>query len=40
MPAVCAFCGRAGKLTGEHVFGDWVGRIGLDGIRCRTVPAG
>lgn len=24
------FCGHAGKLTGEHVFGDWLARIGLD----------
>jgi hypothetical protein len=29
MPA-CAFCGFSGKLTGEHVFGDWLSRIGLD----------
>jgi hypothetical protein len=28
MPS-CAFCGFAGKLTGEHVFGDWLTRIGL-----------
>jgi hypothetical protein len=26
----CVFCGASGKLTGEHVFGDWVSRIGLD----------
>lgn len=25
----CAFCGSDGKLTAEHVFGDWLGRIGL-----------
>ena len=30
MPASCAFCGFTGKLTGEHVFGDWLRRIGLD----------
>ena len=30
MPAACAFCGRTGKLTGEHVLGDWLSRIGLD----------
>lgn len=29
MPS-CAFCGFTGKLTGEHVFGDWLSRIGLD----------
>lgn len=29
MPS-CAFCGFTGKLTGEHVFGDWISRIGLD----------
>jgi len=28
--ASCAFCGFTGKLTGEHVFGDWLTRIGLD----------
>jgi len=26
----CAFCGYRGKLTGEHVLGDWLSRIGLD----------
>lgn len=26
----CAFCEYRGKLTGEHVLGDWLGRIGLD----------
>jgi hypothetical protein len=30
MAATCAFCGRTGKLTGEHVLGDWLSRIGLD----------
>jgi hypothetical protein len=25
----CVFCGFSGKLTGEHVFGDWLTRIGL-----------
>jgi hypothetical protein len=25
----CPFCGLAGKLTAEHVFGDWLSRIGL-----------
>lgn len=25
----CVFCGAAGKLTAEHVFGDWLSRIGL-----------
>lgn len=28
--ATCAFCGYSGKLTGEHVLGDWLGKIGLD----------
>lgn len=31
----CAFCGASGKLTGEHVFGDWLSRIGLDVPECR-----
>lgn len=26
----CAFCGHSGKLTGEHVLGDWLTKIGLD----------
>jgi hypothetical protein len=26
----CAFCGYSGKLTGEHVLGDWLSKIGLD----------
>ena len=30
MAGTCAFCGFSGKLTGEHVFGDWLARIGLD----------
>jgi hypothetical protein len=25
----CIFCGAEGRLTGEHVFGDWLSRIGL-----------
>jgi hypothetical protein len=31
----CAFCGTSGKLTGEHVFGEWLSRIGLDVPECR-----
>lgn len=30
MPDVCAFCGSAGPLTREHLFGQWVSKIGLD----------
>lgn len=26
----CPFCGFTGKLTAEHVFGNWLSRIGLD----------
>ncbi|MFI7114796.1 hypothetical protein ACIBK9_51385 [Nonomuraea sp. NPDC050227] len=29
MARICAFCGFSGKLTGEHVFGGWLSRIGL-----------
>jgi hypothetical protein len=29
MPS-CPFCGFTGKLTAEHVFGNWLSRIGLD----------
>jgi hypothetical protein len=30
----CAFCGFYGKLTGEHLFGDWLTRIGLSSERA------
>jgi hypothetical protein len=30
LAATCAFCGTTGKLTGEHVLGDWLSLIGLD----------
>jgi hypothetical protein len=30
MASTCAFCGTTGKLTSEHVFGDWLTRIGLE----------
>lgn len=26
----CPFCGFTGKLIAEHVFGNWLSRIGLD----------
>ncbi len=26
----CTFCGYSGKLTGEHVLGDWLTKIGMD----------
>lgn len=26
---ICVFCGSAGVMTGEHVWGDWLARIGL-----------
>lgn len=26
----CVFCGTVGNLTKEHVFGAWIGRLGLD----------
>lgn len=26
----CAFCGSTGPLTREHVFGQWVSKVGLD----------
>ena len=29
MRRTCVFCGAAGPLTKEHVFGDWLSRIGL-----------
>lgn len=30
MAGTCVFCGFNGRLTGEHVFGDWLTRVGLD----------
>lgn len=30
MPASCAFCCSTKPLTREHVFGQWVSKIGLD----------
>jgi hypothetical protein len=30
MTRSCIFCGGEGPLTGEHVFGDWLTRIGVD----------
>lgn len=30
MTATCVFCGSSGTLTGEHVLGDWLSKIGLD----------
>ncbi|MDQ0923382.1 hypothetical protein QF038_001890 [Pseudarthrobacter sp. W1I19] len=30
MPSSCAFCGSTQPLTREHVFGQWVSKIGLD----------
>jgi hypothetical protein len=38
MPRTCAFCGETARLTGEHVFGNWLSRIGLqlDPVAHRT----
>jgi hypothetical protein len=30
MTDACAFCGSIGPLTREHIFGQWVSKIGLD----------
>ena len=30
MPDSCAFCGSTEPMTREHVFGEWVSKIGLD----------
>jgi hypothetical protein len=40
LPSTCAFCGATGKLTGEHVLGDWLSRIGvnLDPVAHVTGP--
>lgn len=31
----CVFCGSTAPLTREHVFGQWVSRLGLDGSAVR-----
>lgn len=33
----CVFCGSHEPLTGEHVFGDWLSRIGLDDAPVEAV---
>ncbi len=33
----CAFCGTKGTLTREHVFGDWLSKIGLEGDAGETM---
>jgi len=30
MSTTCVFCGSSDTLTGEHVLGDWLSKIGLD----------
>jgi hypothetical protein len=37
MPRSCAFCNREGPLTGEHVYGHWLTRIGMDSTPRRHV---
>lgn len=40
MAAACVFCGSTGVMTGEHVLGDWLTRVGLahDPVEYRTGP--
>jgi hypothetical protein len=40
MPSSCAFCGSKEPLTREHVFGQWVSKIGLNlsPVRHRAGP--
>jgi hypothetical protein len=33
---VCIFCGRE-KLSGEHIFGDWLRKLGYDGEGVREI---
>lgn len=35
-PKTCVFCGKNEKLTREHVFGDWISRIGVAVPECRN----
>ena len=36
----CAFCGFRGTLTGEHVLGSWLSKIGLDLTPVPVEPTG
>ncbi|TFB83601.1 hypothetical protein E3O44_17145 [Cryobacterium algoricola] len=33
----CVFCGSTGTLTREHVFGDWLSKIGLEDVPVQSV---
>lgn len=30
MTGTCVFCGSADTMTGEHVLGEWLSKVGLD----------
>lgn len=34
-PRTCAFCGEEGKLTSEHIFGDWLTHVGINMVPSR-----
>jgi hypothetical protein len=36
----CLFCETAGPLTGEHIFGDWLHKLGFNGEGVREISAG
>jgi hypothetical protein len=38
-PSECLFCGQVAKLTGQHVFDDWLRKLGFDGEGIREYIA-
>ena len=36
-PRICLFCGTTGPLTDEHIFGDWLHKLGFTGEGVRKI---
>ena len=36
-PRECLFCGNIGRLTEEHVYGDWLQKLGFRGPGVREL---
>ncbi len=39
-PRTCLFCGAAGPLNGEHIYGDWLRNLGYTGEGVREIVPG
>jgi hypothetical protein len=39
-PRTCLFCGAAGPLNGEHIYGDWLRGLGYTGEGVREIVPG